>query len=254
MDGTMHIPMITGHSGCEETPRDSLDSIDAALQYGPDAVEMDVRLAEDGVLRVSHDAVSLSDYSKKPTLEQVFARVSETGMKLNCDIKSAPALYFVLDMAGRYGFQADRLILSGCLSPEQLVRDVAILRRATVFMNIEEIFKFFYLSEHTVVSPSEFSGLMNAPWDYLRRVPISLEWFERAARFASELQVSAVNLPHRLLNDDVAAIFAAWNVPLSVWTVNAADTLDYCLKKHVLNITTLNVARACAQRKSTFGC
>ena len=96
--------------------------------------------------------------------------------------------------------------------------------------------------------------MMNTPWDYLRRVPISLEWFERAARFASELQVSAVNLPHRLLNDDVAAIFAAWNVPLSVWTVNAADTLDYCLKKHVLNITTLNVARACAQRKSTFGC
>ncbi len=250
----MQIPMITAHAGCENTPRDSMDSIHAALPFRPDAVEMDVRLFEDGVLRISHNAVSAADYLDRPTLEQVFVLVADTGMKLNCDIKNAPALYSVLNMADRFGFRSDRLILSGCMSPEQLVRDFSILQKATVFLNIEEIFKFFYLSEQKVASTSEFISLMNAPWDFLRKAQISRGWFERAACFARELKVSAVNLPHRLLMDETAALFSALNVPVSVWTVNEPDLIDYCLKKNVLNITTLNVADACKQRRSAFGC
>lgn len=246
--------MITAHSGCENTSRDSMESIYAALRYGPEAVETDVRMSDNGELRISHDAVSAADYQSKPTLEQVFTLLADTRMSLNCDIKNTPALYSVLNMADRFGFHADRLILSGCLSPEQLVRDLSILQKATVYLNIEEIFKFFYLSDHKVASTSEFVGLMNTPWAFLRKIQISHEWFARSARLARDLKIAAVNLPYRYLKDETAALFSAANVPVSVWTVNDPDLIDYCLEKNVLNITTLNVADACERRKNTFGC
>ena len=41
----MRIPMITAHSGCEGTARDSLDSVECAIRLGADVVEMDIRKA-----------------------------------------------------------------------------------------------------------------------------------------------------------------------------------------------------------------
>ena len=44
----MSAPIITAHSGCEATEIDSLDSIDKALEYGADAIEIDVRADPSG--------------------------------------------------------------------------------------------------------------------------------------------------------------------------------------------------------------
>ena len=48
----MNIPMITAHSGCEETEIDSMESIELALEYGADAIEVDVRVDHNKELRI----------------------------------------------------------------------------------------------------------------------------------------------------------------------------------------------------------
>ena len=51
----MPVPYITAHSGCENTPQDSMASVEKALVQGADIVDMDERKAPDGVLRISHE-------------------------------------------------------------------------------------------------------------------------------------------------------------------------------------------------------
>ena len=53
----MRVPYITAHSGCENTPRDSMDAVERAAALGADIVEMDVRRAPDGVLRISDNRI-----------------------------------------------------------------------------------------------------------------------------------------------------------------------------------------------------
>ena len=65
-------PMITAHSGCEGTARDSMESVELALALGADAIEMDIRRAPDGLLYISHDRQTGSEIESKHTLEAVF--------------------------------------------------------------------------------------------------------------------------------------------------------------------------------------
>ena len=89
-------PMITAHSGCEGTARDSMESVELALALGADAVEMDIRRAPDGLLYSSHDRQTGSEIAKKHPLEAVFRRIADTPMKVNSDIKEPFAIPGVL--------------------------------------------------------------------------------------------------------------------------------------------------------------
>ena len=79
----MNKPMITAHSGCEGTGIDTMDSIEKALLFGADAVEIDIRMDPFGDLRISHDPLSLKDYLQKNPLEDVFDRVLPTSALIN---------------------------------------------------------------------------------------------------------------------------------------------------------------------------
>ena len=58
--------MITAHSGADGTKENSLEFVAYAMQTGADALEVDVRMGENGILILSHDktdedAVRLAD-------------------------------------------------------------------------------------------------------------------------------------------------------------------------------------------------
>ena len=63
--------MITAHSGCEETEIDSMESIELALEYGADAIEVDVRVDQNKELRISQDEVSPEEYSQELTRQKM---------------------------------------------------------------------------------------------------------------------------------------------------------------------------------------
>ena len=249
----MHIPYITAHSGCEGTPQDQMDSVELALELGAEFVEMDVRRAQDHVLRISHDALPPEGYAQKPTLEEVFLRIRDTQLKINCDIKEAAALEDIFRLAQQYGLGKDRLILSGCTSPEQLARDESIVQKTTVLLNVEELLKFFYLAEGLPGWDGDFKRLMQSPWGILRIVPepeVYLNWhLDKIIEFSQLLQVGGINLPYWLLTDQLASAFRENGIFFSVWTVNEADRIERCIRLGAGNITTRAVRLALETRE-----
>lgn len=248
----MRIPLITAHSGCEGTPQDHMDTVELALALGTEVVEMDVRRAQDHVLRISHDALSLEEYALKPTLEEVFRRIRDTQLKINCDVKEPGALEEIFRLAEEANLGKDRLILSGCTSPEQLARDPSLTRKATVLLNLEELLKFFYMAEGLPGWDEEFLRLMSNPWGILRAVPEPLDYLhfhlDKIVEFAKLLQVDGINLPYWCLTDRLAEAFRESGIFFSVWTVNEPDRIRRCIRLGAGNITTRAVRTALETR------
>lgn len=249
----MRVPYITAHSGCENTPRDSMESIERAIQLGADVVEMDIRRAPDGVLRISHNPLTEEEYQEKPALESVFLRLRDTELSLNCDIKEAAALYDTLDMAASFGFGKERLILSGCTSPEQIARDPALVRRARLYVNVEEALKLLFFQRRQKGYTAEFQTLMSDPWLLLREGEVPDVWLEEVVQFAKAFRVQGINLPFRLLTDSFVKKMQSAEVPFSVWTVNDPEKIERCVREGAENITTLEVGKALEKRSRICG-
>ena len=248
----MRIPYITAHSGCEGTPQDHMETVELALQLGAEVVEMDVRRAQDYTLRISHDALSLEGYAQKPTLEQVFDRIRDTELKINCDIKEPGVLHDVFRLAEQAGLGKDRLILSGCTSPEQLARDHTLVQKATVLLNVEELLKFFYLAEGLPGWDLEFVRLMESPWSFIRNIPDPegyLNWhLDKMVDFVKLLKADGINLPYWCLTDQLAEACRENGIFFSVWTVNEADKIRRCIELGAGNVTTRTVRLALETR------
>lgn len=245
----MPVPYITAHSGCENTPQDSMASVEKALLLGVDIAEMDVRKAPNGVLRVSHNQLDQAGYGEKLTLEAVFSRIKDTSLSLNCDLKEPSTLYDVLTMAAQFGFARERLILSGCTSPEQLARDDSLVRRARIYLNIEEVLKFLYLSERLPGYDFRFSELMTSPWSFLESYLLTDARLDKIVLFAQTLGVEGINLPIRCLTDQLVEKFQKAGTEISVWTVNDEQDIERCIRAGAQNITTLTPGLALEKRR-----
>ncbi len=247
----MILPSITAHSGCEGTPRDSIDSISHAIALGADIVEMDVRRAADGVLRISHDQVTETEYASKLTLQNVFESIAGTGLGLNCDVKEPMIVYDVLAMGERFGYGPGTLFLSGSTSPEQLACDPGIAKRANVLLNIEQVLKILYLPElYRQNDTQKFCELMNQPWEFVNGKAFTSDETESMLELVETVGAYGVNLPHQLLTEDLAERMRARKLPFSVWTVNRPEEVARCLRLGAHNVTTLTVKSALEQRKN----
>jgi len=87
--------LITAHSGCDGTPDNSLEFISHALRSGADALEVDVRAAQDGTLYLSHDRTDAAC----PKLSQAFPMLRSRPMRINCDLKQPGLEEAVLALA-----------------------------------------------------------------------------------------------------------------------------------------------------------
>lgn len=239
-------PMITAHSGCEDTKDDSMESIDLALEYGADAIEIDVRIDKNGILRISHNEASTEEFQQKLTLDDVFAKILNTGLSVNCDIKEQAALYPTLAAAKKTGLSPERLILSGCTSPDILARDPSLIQRGQFFLNIEEVLKLIYLRRERDFDIQRFPLLMRDPWKILKENGIEIrdEWVEDTVQCYKMVHAAAANLPKTLLNSNLVSALKAASVPLSIWTVNEPELVTLCLNTGVCNITTRKVQQA----------
>ncbi len=244
----MTVPMITAHSGCEGTQRDSMESVRRAIELGADAVEVDVRMDPAGVLRISHDKRhSVSEYAAHQTLESVFALLGPTSLSINCDVKEREHLYALLSLAKRYGFDKSRLILSGSVSPEQVSYDPGIADRATLFMNIEELFKYLYLHKGPF-SMGDFSRLMTDPWAFTRTY---MKHFEdhvpSVVELALHLEIEVINFPYHHLGEEHFKALQTAGLSVSIWTVDDRIALERILAfsvSNLENVTTRQVSMA----------
>ena len=125
--------LITAHSGCDGTPDNSLEFISHALRSGADALEVDVRAAQDGTLYLSHDRTDAAC----PKLSQAFQMLRSSPMRINCDLKQPGLEEAVLALAASQGV-AGQLLFSGDVSTERMRRDPEVRSRS--LLNIQSIF------------------------------------------------------------------------------------------------------------------
>lgn len=244
--------MITAHSGCEGTERDSLESIEKALQYNADAIEIDVRRAQDGVLRLSHNLLSEDEYKSKALVADAFDRIKNTDLLVNCDIKEPAALYYTLDLAASFGLTRERLIITGCTSAEQLVRDPHLVDKAQVFANIEQLLKYDYFMSHIFSGVHDFLQNLDEPVGKVKyEFQMNDETIQKVIDYCKLLHVQGLNLPYQVLDDHFAEVMNEEHVPFSVWTVNDKVLAGHLLLLNAFNITTRAV-KDIEDAKKTF--
>lgn len=212
--------MITAHAGADALPDNSLSYVRHALASAADALEIDVRRARDGSLRLGHDAAD----DGLPTLEEVFALLRDTpGKRVNCDLKE-PGLQEAVCALARGCDLAGRVILTGTTDASLYASSPAQQEIAALWLNVELVVPGIYprAQEHA-----------------FRRAAA-----EATIAFCRQYGLSTVNLHHRLADGDFGAAMREAGLALSVWTVNEEADIRRFLHTGVRNLTTRNLAAA----------
>ena len=231
--------LVTAHSGCEGTPRDSMESIERALEFGADVIEMDIRRASDGRLYISHDRLPDEESVNKNSLEDVFRRIQNTHLCINCDIKEPFAICDTMALAKKFGLGPDRLFLTGAVLPELIAIEPSITENATVFVNIEEALKPFSMREFFADKTEElFPELANDPKAYVMEMMLDEDCVKAVIKMVKSMGLDGINMPHKVYTPATAAIYAANGIRASVWTPNEPDDVNRCLALGAYNITT----------------
>lgn len=242
--------MITAHSGCEGTLMDSMESVERAIELKVEAIEMDIRRAENGLLYVSHDRQYGDAVLEKVQVEAVFDLIKDTNLKFNCDIKEPLAISGVLELGRKYGLGPDRLILTGAVSPDMLATEPGIVKAAAVYLNLEEMRKYLYLRrDYEEKFDETFTALLSGPDAFVECVVLDDACVNALINMMKALGVRGINMPHRLLTQELADRLRSEGLECSVFTVNDEVNIDRCFGYRVDNLTTKTVASAVERRK-----
>ena len=99
----------TAHTGCMDTPDNSLEAIEKGAENGAQIVEFDLNFTADNKAILSHDAPKGGEV----TLEEAFQKLSAyEKLKANVDAKSTANLGEVQALAEKYGL-LDRIFYTG---------------------------------------------------------------------------------------------------------------------------------------------
>lgn len=212
--------IITAHSGCDGTPDNSLEFVAHALTCGADAFEVDVRVRPDGSLYLSHDA---SGEGGVP-LAQVFRMMRQSDLSINCDLKDAGIELAVLALAREAGV-SDRLLFSGSVSSELMVREPEVRRRT--LLNVRPI----------LTDPARTAADLQADTD-------------RLILFCRQCGASVINVPYGMCADPILDRLSEAGIGVSAWTVNDEDTARRLLDRGIYNITSRRPGMVLALREA----
>lgn len=196
---------ITGHSGCEKTEPNSVESIIKAYESGADITEVDVRFTKDGVPVLSHDA----DGKNAVTLDEAFAAAENLGeMKLNLDIKETSYLCNIMPLAEKYSL-TDRIFCTGIFE-----KDTSEMKKqlpdCTYYLNM---------------------GIRPA-WRQ------NNAYFEKLCSTIKENGAVGLNCHHRNVTKRLVSYLHRNGILVSLWTVDKKKDMKRVISLHPDNITT----------------
>lgn len=218
--------LITAHSGCEGTPDNSMESIRRGVELGADCVEIDIRMDVQGRMWLTHDEPE--NGADLVPLEAALRMIAGSGVSVNCDLKQEKLLYPVLEAAEDAGIPRERLVFSGSVSIESLLADASVVKRARIFLNMQQIFQ--YLGEAPADAGEE--GLC-----FDRRI-------DDIAALVKRLGVECINPSFRMMPHERIASARARGIGLSLWTVNGEEDQARLMSEELVNMTTRCVISA----------
>lgn len=204
--------MITAHAGCENTTPNSAENVRAALDTGCEALELDVRIADDTVY-FSHDALYGAALAHAYTLDELLRDIAGTDIKINCDIKQWEAFSPIF-----LQFQKQRLlsrmILTGLFPADFCDPD----RKVAVYLNLNNYIQQDDIVQHPQAAAEKALAL--------------------AKDYGTRVNLVGFNLPYSWASKYLTDTLHAHGLEVSVWTPSDTASLSAMMALGVDNITT----------------
>ena len=226
-------PLVTAHSGCEGTAKNSLASVLAGLDGGADIIEVDIRSSLDVVPVLHHDpaiggesgrSLLLSGHTYEEILafagsegialtplETVMALIVEGGSVLNLDLKDIDCLGYINGLADTCRAR-DSIIISGC-GPEQARQVIGLLPGVQVLLNA------YY--DPAIMETGRYSAFVHT-----------------LCREAIEVGSCGINIDYMMCREELVLHARRRFVPVSVWTVDDESDMQQMASYGVFSITT----------------
>jgi glycerophosphoryl diester phosphodiesterase len=241
----VNMPFITAHSGCMQTPLNSIQGVIEGLSAGADIIEVDIRATKDGVVVLLHDECiaapsghpriqdltfdelkAVADPEDIVRLEEVLPIIRDHGRVANLDVKEDHAISFMIRAVERYNMR-NQVIISGCERERALyLKDN--YRAYQVLLNASA--KLYKVLEE----------------DYASFVTQTCE-------DAVAASCCGVNINYLLCRRELVDYAARRCLPVLVWTLDSAEVMKQFLDMPVHSITSNEVPLLSLLRKDSMG-
>ena len=201
---------ITAHTGAYNTPMNSLESVQAAIDNNADILELDVRQRPDGTVVMHHDIVITN--GEGVPIAEAFALLKGKDIEINLDIKDTRTLNELYRLLTEYELDENAFLTGIETLDVKAVKesDCAVLP--------------YYLN-YIPSRPRVF-------FDEYRQKLISL---------LEETGAIGINCNYKYANSQLSSLLHKKGYKLSVWTVNTQRKAKKMLAIQPDNITTKDV-------------
>ncbi len=226
-------PLVTAHSGCEESLENTVASVISGMEAGADMVEIDIRTSLDGKPVLTHDPwvydntgkrilISETPYSvikqvlesqtgKCTALEDILEVIKDQNCMLNLDLKDIGSIENINRIITSHRL-LDFVVFSGCGTAwSSVIRKT--YPKMQVFLNVQRV------SDSGCNEPS-----------YLH--------IQDICRNAVELGCCGININYAVCSSTLVEYARKRLLPVSVWTVNNEEEMKQMLHMGVFSITT----------------
>lgn len=222
---------ITAHSGADGTPDNSMEFVQYALTTSADALEIDVRRADDQTLVISHDKTK----TEAVPLAKVFEAVKQNaGMRINCDLKEYGLEEAVFLLSQACGLSEETILFSGSVNPCESF-EACSWKDVEIYWNVEECIPDIYICE----KGKEEEKITGA---------VAQKLVETYKKYG----ISVMNINEKYLNPVLMEVLKNVGMGISAWTVNDPKRIRRLLDLGVKNITTRRPACALKIRQEKW--
>lgn len=224
--------LITAHSGCMGTVPNTIMSVEAAIEYGCDIIEMDVRSTKDGAIILMHDDyIELTDGSIKyiddmdfyelkehirnvAKLEEALEIIKKHNKIANLDLKNPNCLKQIIGVLKLTNMET-KVIFSGCgLETAKTMKKLYPYLR--YLLNVEDDVKALGEEEYQ-------------------------QYLEDTCKALKAAGCIGINICYEDCNMKLVEYSHQNEIPVFVWTVDEKDKMLEFIDMKVDSITTNNI-------------
>ena len=202
---------ICAHTGAFDTQDNTVEAVEAAINGGADAVEVDVRQRPDGTIVIGHDIITTNTGGVE--LETVFKVVAQSKIKMNLDIKDINVLEKLRKLIKDYSFE-NRVFLTGI--------EVYQTDQAKKYCPDIEYYINYLPSRIKIFSE---------------------DYQEKIIKMVEDAGAVGINCNHTNASKTLSEVLHNNGYKLSVWTVDKEYQMMRALVNEPDNITTHNVTQ-----------
>ncbi|MFN0138748.1 MAG: glycerophosphodiester phosphodiesterase [Pyrinomonadaceae bacterium] len=247
------LPLIIAHRGASAiAPENTLAAFSAAIDAGVDGIEFDVQLARDGVPVVIHDTdLRRTAGVSERVADLTSARLGKTDVGSwfapGFADESVPTLEQTLHLLDDFRGLIYIELKCELHNFKPLAAGVCdVIRDSTLLPQIVvKSFRLAAIPEVRRLLPGVQTAALFEP-----SIMTILRRREYIIAMAREFGAHQISLHHSLATPKLCALAAAADLPVTVWTVDAAKWLQRCRQRGIKALITNDPAKLIAARNS----